>query len=90
MANVNDVNEEANVTCSDEVFEVEEKKHPIRDFFANHPTISAIAVGIIAGLGGYAIGSNFMIEEDNSVDMDYDPDNGKLTIIDTTSEEVTE
>ena len=83
MAEVTNINEE--VVSETEVF-VKEKKHPIRDFFVNHPAITTIAVGIIAGLGGYAVGSAMC--EDDSVDIDYDQEAGTLTITDATTETI--
>ena len=80
MANTQENNET-------EVF-VKEKKHPIKDFFANHPAITTIAVGILAALGGYTVGN--MMCEDDTVAIDYDPEAGSLTITDTTANEVTE
>lgn len=55
-----------------EVF-VKEKKHPIRNFISNHPTITTIVVGVLAALGGYTVG-NMVGGSEDDFDMDYDPD----------------
>ena len=51
--------------------EVIVKKHPIRDFFTNHPAITTIGVGILAALGGYTVG-NLMADDYEDYDLDAD------------------
>lgn len=56
-----------------EVF-VKEKKHPIKNFISNHPTITTIVVGVLAALGGYTVG-NMVGGSEDDYDMNvYDPD----------------
>ena len=64
---------------------VKEKKHPIRDFFANHPAVTTVIVGILAGLGGYAVG-NLTCDDDDYEEFDLDDE--PLTIEEATTETI--
>lgn len=76
---------ENNVTniSETEVF-VKERKHPIKDFVSNHPTITTIVVGVLAALGGYTVGNLMSDSGESDDDWIGDP------VIDTEATEVTE